>query len=503
MPWRGPRHPDDFPSLGWALLDWWGDFLPSPRDASSPLIFTDEQAMNLVEWYRLDTRGRRVYRRGYSRRAKGWGKSPVEAAKCIAEFAGPVRFAGWDANGEPVGRPWGTENDPLPWVQVGAVSEDQTDNTWSVVHYLLTENDGKAADALRVDAGLTRCYLRDRPGAKMEPVTAAAGSREGQPLTYGVLDESHLMVPSNGGVALAKTIRRNVAKMGGTSFETTNSFVIGAKSVAESSYDAVRLGSPGIFADEVEAPREIDGVPVNLEAPDGVLLAALRVAYGDSWWADLPRLVADARDTSNEWDDTARFFFNWNMAGTSGWAKVRREAWQARRGRSAPLTDPGWASLSVGPDQRSASLGFAAVRSDGALQIEVARHEAGTAWVVEACRHAQADTARPIVVDPKSPTAGVLDHLRTAGIDIYECSTPEVVGAHSALLNEIENGGVVHLDAADLSDAVRLAVPRPVGEGWVFSGRHSLADITPVQAVVLAAMRARQAPEPVPEFFVY
>ena len=30
------------------MLDWWGDFLPSPRDACSPLIFTDEQAMNLV-----------------------------------------------------------------------------------------------------------------------------------------------------------------------------------------------------------------------------------------------------------------------------------------------------------------------------------------------------------------------------------------------------------------------------------------------------------------------
>ena len=161
MSWRGPEHPDDFPSLGWSLLEWWHEFLPSPRDPSAPLVFPDEHALQLVEWYRLDPRtGKLVHRRGYSRRAKGYGKSPKEAAKAIAEFAGPVRFAGWDAAGEPVGRPWGTAGDPLPWVQIGAVSEDQTDNTWSVVHYFLTENDGRAADALRIDAGLTRCFLR-------------------------------------------------------------------------------------------------------------------------------------------------------------------------------------------------------------------------------------------------------------------------------------------------------------------------------------------------------
>ena len=116
MPWRDPESPDDFPSLGWDLLDWWAEYLPSPRDPNKPLIFTDEQAMQLVEWYRLDPlTGRRVYRRGYSRRSKGWGKSPVEAAKAIAEFAGPVRFAGWDADGEPVGRPWGMSDVESLW----------------------------------------------------------------------------------------------------------------------------------------------------------------------------------------------------------------------------------------------------------------------------------------------------------------------------------------------------------------------------------------------------
>jgi hypothetical protein len=272
----------------------------------------------VLEWFRLDpVAGRRVYRRGYSRRSKGRGKSPIEAGKAIAEFCGPVRFAGWDADGQPVGRPVGEPgySDPMPWVQIAAVSERSTDNTWSVVWYFLSQNDFKAAGELGIDAGLTRCYLKGRPGAKMEPVTSAAGSAEGQPITYAVLDETHLWTPTNGGQRLAKTLRRNVAKMGGQSYETTNAFVPGEGSVAEGSYRAVQTGAAGVFADDVEAPRVVNGVSVDLEAPDAVLRDALAVAYGDSWWVDLDRLVADIRDPEQPWDESCRFYFNWNQKG--------------------------------------------------------------------------------------------------------------------------------------------------------------------------------------------
>ncbi|PXY25157.1 hypothetical protein BAY59_24330 [Prauserella coralliicola] len=310
MPWRGadPDDPFPFPSLGWTLLEWWADFLPSPRDESEPLIFTNEQARSLIEWYALDPlTGRFVHRRGASRRSKGWGKSPREAAKGIAALAGPTRFDGWDANGDPVGRPLGIRGgDPKPWVQIAAVSEDQTDNTYSVIYELLNANDGKAADELGIDVGLTRCFLRDRPG-KLEPVTAAAGSREGQPITDAILDETHLWTPRNGGVKLARTLRRNVAKMNGRTYETTNSFVPGEESVAEGTHKAVMSGSAGVYYDAVEAPL------VKEDDSDETLKAALKVAYGDSWWVDLDRLVADIRDPETPWEDSCRFFFNWNV----------------------------------------------------------------------------------------------------------------------------------------------------------------------------------------------
>jgi hypothetical protein len=323
MPWCGPTEQRPYPSLGWELLDWWGENLRSPRDPDADLLFTDEQARILVRWFQLDPRtGKRIYRRGASRRSKGWGKSPIEAAKAIAELAGNVVPDGWDANGEPVGRPWGTGGLPQALVQIAAVSEDQTENTHSVVYEFLTANDGHAADALHIDAGLTRSFLRDgdRRG-KLEPVTAAAGSREGQPVTYAVLDETHLWTPRNGGVRLAKTLRRNVAKMGGTTYETTNSFVPGEQTVAEGTHRSAEIGAEGVFYDAVEAP------PVEPESSDDELRVALGVAYGDAWWVDLERLVRDIRDPDMPWDDACRFFFNWNRSLTSGFVDI--VAWDA------------------------------------------------------------------------------------------------------------------------------------------------------------------------------
>ena len=273
-------------------------YLPSPADPSKPFILTDEQAALVIRWYAVDEEGEFLHRRGELEMAKGWGKSPFAAALALVEFAGPVVFDHWDGD-EPIGRPW-----DHPVVEIAAVSEDQTDNTYSAIFEFLNANDGASAKALGIDIGRTRLYLTGRPGV-LRPVTAASGSREGARLTFAVLDETHLWTRRNGGVKLAGTLRRNAAKMRGRTFETTNAPLLGEKSVAE------QTGmDPGVLHYARRPAIEPDP-----GWSDEQMLAALAEAYGDATWVNLPRLVLEIRDPATSWDDAIRFYFNIRSAG--------------------------------------------------------------------------------------------------------------------------------------------------------------------------------------------
>ena len=303
MPWRGPSYDGEFPSLGWDLLEWASDHLVVPDGpfAGDPLVLSDEQTRLLVRFYAIDDRGRFVVRRGAVRRAQGWGKSPLLAVIALGELAGPTRFGGWDSSGEPVAvRP------TAPWVQIAAVSEDQTDNTYAAAHAMASESD--LAGQL-IDVGLTRMFLIGEPG-RLEPVTASFGTRLGQRLTFAVLDEQHLWTRSNGGLKLAATIRRNAGKMNGRTFESTNAHLIGEDSVAERTLKASEVGTPGLLYDSVEAPHVED-----LNDTKAVV-SALTVAYGDSAkWVNLERIAAEIADPGTDPSDARRFYFNQLTSG--------------------------------------------------------------------------------------------------------------------------------------------------------------------------------------------
>jgi phage terminase large subunit-like protein len=203
-------------------------------------------------------------------------------------------------------------------VQIAAVSEDQTDNTYGAIYGMLTANGGRAADELAIDVGRTRLFHPSN-GGELHPVTSSKDSREGARVTFAVLDETHLWTPTNGGVKLAATLRRNAGKMNGRTIETTNAPTIGGKSVAERSESDVERGFAGIlhYAIRPEKRPEPDW-------PDDQLLEALKVAYGDAYWVDLGRLLKEIRDPANDWDDSLRFYFNIRTVGAGRAVDPRR-----------------------------------------------------------------------------------------------------------------------------------------------------------------------------------
>lgn len=297
MPWRGPEYDGEFPSLGWATVEWIERYFTAPDGpfAGQPLVLTDEQTTFTVRWYMLGDDGRFTFRRGALRRAQGHGKSPILGALALAELCGPVVFDGWNADGEPVGRP------PLtPLVQIAAVSEDQAGNTYSAVYAMASESE---LSETVLDVGLTRVGLRNATG-RLEPVTAAAGTRLGQRLSAAFLDEPHLWTKRNGGVKLASTMRRNAAKMDGRTLESTNAHAPGEDSVAEQTYRASLNGAPGLLYDSLEGPEVKD-----LSDREAVK-ASLKVAYGDARWVDLGRIADEIADPATDPSDARRFYLN-------------------------------------------------------------------------------------------------------------------------------------------------------------------------------------------------
>lgn len=319
MPWRGEAYDGEFPTIGYDVLDWAeAEFkVPDGPLAGEPLVLTDEQAKLILRFYGLDDRGRFLFRRGAVRRSQGWGKSPLLAITALAELVGPTRFGGWNAQGEPVAVPPST-----PWVQVAAVSEDQTDNTYAALYTMAAES---ALNGTTLDVGLTRIFLKGDIG-RLEPVTASAGTRLGQRVTFAVLDETHLWTPRNGGKRLAATIRRNAGKMGGRTFESTNAHSPGEESVAELTFLAAEKGAAGLLYDALEGP------PVPDLTDRDAVLAALHIAYGDSRWVDLERLADEIADPSTDPSDARRFYFSQLVASNEAGIDPLRWAAAARPG---------------------------------------------------------------------------------------------------------------------------------------------------------------------------
>jgi hypothetical protein len=251
-------------------------------------------------WYAVDAQGKFLFDRGQLVLPKGSGKSPLASAIGCCALGGPVVYDGRDANGHPVGRPASS-----PWVQLAAVSEDQTVNTMALVLAMLRESD--AADVIPgLDLGLTRIYTAN---GRLEPVTASAPSREGQRLTDAILDEPHLWLPGNGGLRLAATIRRNLAKMGGRSLETTNAWRAGEDSVAEATARFADMARDGRTR-RARVLRMHPRAQVPDLADEPTLRGALSSLYADTPWIDVDRIVSEVYDINTDPGDARRFYLN-------------------------------------------------------------------------------------------------------------------------------------------------------------------------------------------------
>jgi hypothetical protein len=324
-------------TLGWHCLAWTKTYLQ--HYVGRPWQYTPEQARLTLWWYAMDpVTNRFLYRDGVIQRLKGHGKDPLVATYSAFEFVGPCRFdqVADEGNewGVPPGQPLGAQH-PAAWVQIAAVSQDQTRNTMTLFPSIFTK---RAIEEYRIDLGKEIIYA-DKGRARIEAVTSSPRALEGGRPTAVNMGETHHWLASNGGHEMAAVIERNSTKSAdgqARSLANTNAFEPGEDSVAEQTrdaYEAVEAGRAadvGLFYDSLEAPPEAKLTAEWIEP-------TLRAVRGDSTWLDIERLKASILDTRNPASRSRRFWYNQIVAAEDAW--MARYEWDACKREDLALTD--------------------------------------------------------------------------------------------------------------------------------------------------------------------
>jgi phage terminase large subunit-like protein len=197
---------------------------------------------------------------------------------------------------------------PAAWVQIAAVSQDQTRSTMTIFPGMFSK---RAIEEYRIDLGKEIIYA-DKGRARIEAVTSSPRAMEGGRPTFVLLNETHHWVDSNQGHEMAAVIERNSTKSADGMSRTlalTNAYEPGEDSVAErtreafEAADAGRVTDTGLFYDSLEAPAEA-------KLTEEWIIPTLKAVRGDSVWLDLERLKASILDVRNPPSRSRRFWFN-------------------------------------------------------------------------------------------------------------------------------------------------------------------------------------------------
>lgn len=325
-------------TLGWGVLAWLFGYVlqPGGPQAGEPFMPTDEQARFIAWWYAVDPHsGRFSYRNGVLRRLKGWGKDPLAAALALAELCGPVAFSHFDpATGDPVGK-----IRPSAWIQVAAVSQDQTRNTFTLFPAM-------ASKKLKEEYGLdiNKTIIFTKAGGMIEAVTSSPLSMEGKRPTFVIKNETQWWLENNSGHDMSNVIAGNVDKAaygGCRSLAICNAHIPGQESIGEQDWDAYQkvVGGQaidtGLLYDAVEAPAgtPVSEIPSPDDDPEGYeagiekLRNGLLVARGDAVWLDLENIVASILDVRNPITESRRKFLNQINASEDSW--IAPHQWDA------------------------------------------------------------------------------------------------------------------------------------------------------------------------------
>lgn len=348
-------------TLGFLVTDWVERHcrVPGGIYEGEPLTFNGWQLYCTANHYRVKPKAvadpRRcvapfVYRRSVVVGPQKCGKSPWGAGMLLAEGVGPTLFAGWAIGGEAyrckdhgcgcdweyayeVGEAMGV---PRRKSLLGllAYAESQTNNVYEPLQTMI--HSGPLSEFVHVREGFIRLPNR----GKIVPLSSAARSKLGQPLTGGLGDESGLYTASNKVLDTWQTMRRGIAAMQGRTIELTNPWDPMENSAAQQAFESRQAD---IFRYYRKPPADLDYKKKRDRHKIHVHV------YADSPWVDPVGIDAEA-DELIETDPTQaeRFFGNRLVQGLG--AFLSEPLWLSAEEAGAGVEVTDGAPISLGFD---------------------------------------------------------------------------------------------------------------------------------------------------------
>lgn len=316
-------------SLGYQAIEWLEEFAcHGPGDVEGdPLDFrTDPEVEQfIIDCYALDpATGRRLVDRAAYSAPKGRAKSETAGLIGVFDALGPARFDGWDADGQPVGRPIRS-----PFVRALATEEKQAGHTFQNIAYVMGEwgqdTHPEVFGGIKGIGDYRSCqniYLPN--GGECRSSSSGAASKDGGKETLLIPDEVHLYVlpelKSMYATAMRNTGKRRKAEP--WALLTTTACKLGEQSVWEVLEKRWKRGEldPGWLVHHREAKGRID------IADRAWTLRQLREVYGpamdpDTGWMSPEKVYRIMRDPTECRDEAeaARYYLNRSMAGSDAW----------------------------------------------------------------------------------------------------------------------------------------------------------------------------------------
>lgn len=325
-------------TLGFLVTDWVEQHckVPSGVYEGEGLAFNGWQLFCTVNHYRIRPNAvldpRRLVAPFWNRRSvvvgpQKSGKSPWGGGMALNEAAGPSLFGGWAQGGEfyrcsdhRCGCGW--EYEYLPGEAMGvprrkslfgllAFTEDQVANVYEPLQTMI--HSGPLDEFLKVREGFIRLPNR----GMIIPLSSAAKSKLGKPLTGALADESGLYNKQNGVLGTWQTMRRGVAGMQGRTLELTNAWDPIENSAAQQAFESKRSD---IF-------RYYKAPPPHLKYQRKRDRQKIHVlVYKDSPWVDPSTIDAEAAElVETDPHQAERFFGNRLVQGLG--AFLTEELW--------------------------------------------------------------------------------------------------------------------------------------------------------------------------------